>query len=67
MARDISRDEFCTRFSARLVSTVGETFGDGTSIREYANDAAPGYFDDDDLEDQSPEECADIDVSYWEE
>lgn len=61
--------EFCARFKARMLACTAPIaeFTDGGSIADYADEAAPAYFDDSALSDHSPEECADIDISYWED
>jgi hypothetical protein len=67
----IERDEFCRRFKARMIERAGETFDDGSSIAEYADEAAPSYFEDFCEErgpvTETPEDYADADMSYWEE
>lgn len=68
MEPEITREQFCERFKARMIARTGETFDDGSSIAEYAAEAAPSYWEDDGwLRDQGPEECADADMSYWED
>lgn len=62
---DPGRDEFCARFKARMLKRAGPTFDDGSSIAEYADMAAPTYFDDADQRAEGAEECADADMSYW--
>lgn len=63
----MSKDEFCQRFISRMVELVGENFEDGSSIRGYAEQAAPTYWEDQHQNHgDSPEECAENDVSYWE-
>lgn len=62
---EISKEEFCRRFKARMLACAGEKFDDGTSIAEYAEETAPNYYDDPDQRSDGPEECADADISYW--
>jgi hypothetical protein len=61
----VERDEFCRRFKARMIERAGETFDDGSSIADYADQAAPTYYDDKSQREEGPEECADADMSYW--
>jgi predicted HD phosphohydrolase len=63
----MNKDEFCQRFVTYMVQHAGETFNDGTSIREYAEDTAPTYWDNPDQRAEGPDECASADMSYWEE
>lgn len=67
MADEITREEFCARFKARMLARAGATFADGGAIAEYADETGPTYFDDEDLRDDGPEDCADTDISYWED
>ncbi|KMS64088.1 hypothetical protein V475_20165 [Sphingobium baderi LL03] len=62
----MTKDEFCARFKARMIARAGETFDDGESIADYADDTAPSYWEENGwLRDQGPEDCADADMSYW--
>lgn len=61
------REDFCARFKARMLVVAGPTFRDGESVADYAEMAAPTYWDDPDLRDEGPEACADADISYWED
>lgn len=62
----LSKVEFCQRFVAHILKTAGrETFDCGSSIREYAEETAPSYFDDQHQSGESPEDCAEADMSYW--
>lgn len=63
----ITREEFIERFVKHMVAEAGETFRNGESIREYAEMTAPTYFDDPYQREEGPEECADADMSYWED
>lgn len=61
----MDKEEFCQRFVECMVYSAGETFDDGESIREYAEEAAPTYWDNIDQRSDGPEECACADMSYW--
>lgn len=61
----LSKEVFCQRFKARMLAAAGETFDDGDSIADYADETAPSYFEDQHKGGESPEECADADISYW--
>lgn len=63
----ISKEEFCARFKAHMLKLRGEKFDDGTSIAEYADEVAPTYLEDlpETGSDETPEECAETDMSYW--
>lgn len=65
---ELTESEFCRRFVDHMVKFVGrETLDDGTSVREYATETAPSYFEDQHQDGESPEDCAETDVSYWED
>ena len=57
-------EEFCARFKAYMLK-AGETFDDGSSIAEYADDVAPSYWEDEDMRVDGPEACAAADMDYW--
>lgn len=61
----LPKDEFCTRFKARMIAVAGENFSDGTPIADYADTTAPTYWEDQHKDGDSPEECADGDISCW--
>lgn len=63
--RAIEKEEFCRRFTARMIARMGKTFDDGDSIEEYADQAAPTYWEDVSTREEGPEDCADSDISYW--
>lgn len=65
MAPEITKEEFIRRFVDCMVRRAGDTFDDGSSIREYAEQAAPAYWDDPDQRAEGPEDCAESDISYW--
>lgn len=61
----IPKQEFIDRFVAHMVKTAGETFEDGFSVREYAEETAPTYWEEQHHRDgESPEELADADLYY---
>lgn len=62
---DMTKEEFCARFKTRMLAVAGETFQDGESIAEYADEVAPTYWEDEQQRADGPEECADSDISYW--
>jgi len=69
---DLTKDEFCARFRAEMVRVAGPTFrGEGErtgeSVADYADEVSGTYWDDPDMRDYGPEECATTDISYWEE
>jgi hypothetical protein len=62
----VEHDEFCRRFKARMIERAGETFDDGSSIADYADEIAPSYFEEErGPMTETPEDCADADMSYW--
>jgi len=61
----LSKEDFCARFKAHMIKLAGETFDDGSSIPEYADEIAPTYWAEQHRSGESPEECASADVSYW--
>jgi hypothetical protein len=65
----LTRDEFCRRFRERLLQRAGPTFDDGESIADYADETAPSYYEEWCEETgpmtETPEDCADADMSYW--
>lgn len=65
MADRLTKEEFCRRFIERMVSVGGETFDDGGSIREYAEAVAPSYWENQNFDGETPEDCAAADISYW--
>lgn len=62
---NISRDEFLARFKAEMIRTAGETFDDGSSIADYADETGPTYWDEPDQRADGPEECAHADMQCW--
>lgn len=65
MAEKMTKEEFCRRFVERMVQRGGQTFDDGSSIREYAEETAPTYWQERHQREDGPEECAEADMSYW--
>lgn len=59
------KEEFCQRFVAHMLAQAGETFDDGRSVKEYAEENALAYWDDPHYRDEGPEACAESDMSYW--
>ena len=70
MTERMSKEEFVERFVKRMLECVGsrKTFSDGSSIETYAKETAPTYYDEQYAEDpnETPEDCAETDISYWE-
>jgi len=62
---ELMKEEFCRRFVDHMVKQAGEAFADGTSVRQYAEETAPTYWDEPGQRADGPEECADADMSYW--
>jgi hypothetical protein len=59
----MTRDRFVARFTAWMTEHAPfKTFDDGTSVADYAADAALAYWED---PVGSPEECAESDMEYW--
>lgn len=61
----MKKSEFNRRFADHMVSKVGDKFGDGASVMEYAESVAPSYWDEYDQGGSTPEECAEIDMDHW--
>jgi hypothetical protein len=62
------KERFCEAFVRHMLSQCpSPVFDDGESVAEYAAEVALTYWDDPDLRDLGPEECADSDISYWED
>ena len=64
---EITKDEFCARFVARMMASMDRYDGSEAELREYAEHIAPTYWDDPNVRVYGPEECASTDISYWEE
>lgn len=65
VSETLSREEFCARFKAHMLKLAGEKFDDGDSIADYADETAHSYFEEQHMLGESPEECAETDISYW--
>jgi len=68
MSDNLDREEFCRQFVAHMTERAAPRthFDDGSSIRDYAEAAAPTYWEDANwLRKEGPEACADADMSYW--
>ncbi len=64
--KQLTEEEFCARFKARMLDRAGPTFDDGESIADYADETGPLYFESyPGPMCDTPEECADADMSYW--
>lgn len=64
--QQITKEEFVRRFIGEMVRLAGETDGNGESVRDYAADVAPAYFDDLNGREVGPEACAESDLDNWE-
>lgn len=62
---DLTKEEFCERFKARMLASGATHFDDGESIADYAEETAPTYWETDWQRELGPEECAEADMSYW--
>jgi hypothetical protein len=68
MATDtlLSKEDFCARFKVHMIKIAGsEPLDDGTIIADYADETAPTYWAEQHKAGESPEECAEADMSYW--
>ena len=61
---ELTKQEFVQRFKARML-LFAQTFDDGSSVAEYADEVGPTYWAEPDYRDEGPEECAEADMSYW--
>lgn len=64
---ELTREEFVRRFTARMIARVGPTDADGDPVEDYAVTVAETYWEDAEQRADGPEECADCDISYWED
>ncbi|UXS01683.1 hypothetical protein [Agrobacterium tumefaciens] len=63
---DLTKEEYCRRFVDYMTREAGfRTFDNGHSVRSYAENAAPDYWQN--CLDNSPEEAAEADMDCWEE
>jgi hypothetical protein len=70
-----AKEEFCTRFKARMIAIVGPSYSqldedgrtaeEGLSTAAYADETASTYWDDPAQREEGPEACAEADYSYW--
>jgi hypothetical protein len=66
MTEPLTKEEFCRRFVDCMIRRAGfEHFDDGMSVREYAEMAAPAYWDEPQQREEGPEDCAAADMDYW--
>jgi len=65
-ADELTKEEFCIRFKAYMLSVVGEKDANGDSVAEYADETAPTYWDDPEQRKWGPEGCAQADLDEWE-
>ncbi len=63
---DLSREEFCARFKAEMMKALSYFDGTEAELAEYAEQAAPTYYDEPDQREEGPEQCAREHISYWE-
>ena len=66
MSEPLTKEEFCRRFKAHLISLEGDTFADGESIAGYADEVGPTYWEDQHQDGLTPEDCAEADIDNWE-
>lgn len=67
MAETLSKEEFCTRFEAEMITAAPIYGGSKEELAAYAAEIAPSYFETDWQRAEGPEACAQSDISYWEE
>jgi hypothetical protein len=58
--------DYIAAFTAEMVRVGGETFADGSSIREYAQEVAPTYYRDPMTREDGPEAAVEADMDCWE-
>ncbi len=66
MSNILSQEAFCARFKAHLLKIAGDTFADGESIADYADEIAPTYWAEQHQDGETPEDCAEADMDNWE-
>jgi hypothetical protein len=66
MSEELTNDEFCARFVARMMKALPIFAGTEDELREYAEETAPTYWDEPGQRKYGPEACAEADISYWE-
>lgn len=63
---ELTEAQFVQRFVSHMATTAGGTFSDGSSIEDYAKEAAPAYWQDVCCRLDGPEACAEADIDCWE-
>lgn len=63
----MTKDDFCARFVAEMMKAAPIYDGSPEELQAYAEEIAPTYWSDEDQRSDGPEECAQADISYWEE
>lgn len=62
----MTKEDFCRRFIEYMTREAGfETFDNGQSVRSYAEEVVPDYWEN--SCDNTPEECAEADMDCWED
>lgn len=60
----VAKEQWIKRFVTRMIDRAGfDHFDDGMLVLDYAYETAPAYWEDPFGE--TPEDCADADMSYW--
>jgi len=62
----MSKEEFCTRFVAEMMTAAPIYDGTEDDLRSYAEQVAPACWSDEWQREYGPEECARSDIGYWE-
>lgn len=63
----VTKAEFVERFVAHMLRIIGPKDAAGDDVEAYARDTAPSYWEEQHQRDgETPEDCAAVDVSYWE-
>lgn len=60
----MTKEEYLARFKAEMLK-YRETFYDGSSVAEYADEISPSYYEESDGY-NTPEEDAQADMDEWE-
>lgn len=64
---DLPKKEFCRLFVEYMTNNAGfETFNDGRSVRKYAEQVAPDYWENCGP-DTNPEDAAEANMDCWED
>lgn len=64
---NLNKEEFCRLFVEHMTKEAGfETFNDGRSVRSYAEEVAPDYWENCGP-DTNPEDAAEADMDCWED